>query len=69
MLIGSGVPIVEGLRATRDSISNRAVKKVIEGMEERVLSGESLSGPLLNEVKIFPPWWATWSRWGKKPEG
>lgn len=55
MLIGSGIPIVEGLRATRDSIGNRAVKKVVDGMEQRVLAGENLSDPLLKGVKMFPP--------------
>lgn len=55
MLIGSGIPIVEALRATRDSISNRAVKKVIDEMEESVLAGENLSDPLLKGVKMFSP--------------
>nr|WP_238480748.1 type II secretion system F family protein [Desulforadius tongensis] len=55
MLIGSGISIVDGLRATRDSISNRAVKKVVHGMEEKVLAGGNLSDPLLKGVKIFPP--------------
>lgn len=55
LLISSGVSIVEALKATRETIGNTAVKKVIDRMIDRVLHGENLSDPLLRAGNFFPP--------------
>jgi type IV pilus assembly protein PilC len=55
LLISSGVSVVEALQATRETISNMAVKKVIDRMIDRVLHGENLSDPLLRAGNFFPP--------------
>ncbi|MCL6447050.1 MAG: type II secretion system F family protein [Armatimonadetes bacterium] len=55
LLISSGVPVVEALQATRETISNVAIKKVIDRLADSVLHGESLSDPLLRAENFFPP--------------
>ncbi|ACV63446.1 type II secretion system protein [Desulfofarcimen acetoxidans DSM 771] len=55
LLVSSGVSVLEALKATRETISNTAVKKVIERMVDRVLRGENLSDPLLRAGNYFPP--------------
>ncbi len=42
-LLESGIPIVEGLKIVRDTLSNAAVKKNIDTMVEKVVGGERLS--------------------------
>ncbi len=69
MLINSGVSIVEGLKSTRDSIGNTAVKKIIDVMIERVLAGENLSSPILKEGGIFPPMVGTMVKVGEETGG
>lgn len=51
-LLNSGIPIVEGLKTTSDTLTNEAVKKSIEDMVEKVVAGEQLSVTLA-EVSIF----------------
>lgn len=55
LLINSGVSILEALKATRETVGNRAVRRVIDRMIDRVLHGESLSEPLLRAGNYFPP--------------
>ncbi len=55
LLINSGVSVLEALKATRETIGNKAVKRVIDRMIDRVLHGESLSEPLLRAGNYFPP--------------
>jgi type IV pilus assembly protein PilC len=55
LLLSSGVPVLEALKNTRETISNRAVRKVVDGMIDRVLHGENLSEPLLKAGNYFPP--------------
>ena len=55
MLIESGVPIVDALKSTRDTMGNVAVKRIIDRMVDRVLYGENLSEPLLEAKRVFPP--------------
>jgi type IV pilus assembly protein PilC len=55
LLINSGVSVLEALKATRETTGNKAVKRVIDRMIDRVLHGESLSEPLLRAGNYFPP--------------
>lgn len=51
-LLDSGIPIVEGLKTTSDTLTNEAVKKSIEDVVEKVVAGEQLSENLA-EISIF----------------
>ena len=53
-LLGSSINLVDALRASGETIENRAVNSVIEDMTNKVLSGESLSFALENN-NIFTP--------------
>jgi type IV pilus assembly protein PilC len=53
-LLGSSINLVDALKASGETIENRAVNSVIENMTTKVLSGESLSSALENN-KIFTP--------------
>ncbi|HEC99269.1 MAG TPA: type II secretion system F family protein [Proteobacteria bacterium] len=53
-LLESGIPLIEALRATSGTISNLAVKKVIEGMISKVLAGEPLSAAVIGEGTFTP---------------
>ncbi len=55
LLVGSGVSILDALRATNDTIGNTAVRRVVDRMADRVLRGENLSDPLLKAGNYFPP--------------
>lgn len=54
VLLESGIPLIEALRATSGTISNLAVKRVIEGMISRVLAGEPLSAAVIGEGTFTP---------------
>lgn len=54
VLLESGIPLIEALRATSGTISNLAVKRVIEGMISRVLAGEPLSAAVIGEGAFTP---------------
>lgn len=51
-MLTSGIPIVEGLRTTSNTLSNQAVKKGIDSIVEKVVAGEQLSVTLV-EVPLF----------------
>lgn len=53
-LLKSGIPMVEALRTTSGTISNLAVKRVIEGMVSRVMAGEPLSAAVIGEGTFTP---------------
>jgi type IV pilus assembly protein PilC len=55
ILIGSGVFIEQALKATRETMGNRAARKILERMAMRVTYGETLSAPLLESGSLFPP--------------
>lgn len=55
ILLASGVSIVTALRETANTISNKAVKKVISEIAESVLAGETFSNPIKKAAWIFPP--------------
>ena len=54
-LLGSGIPLVESLRVTKDTVSNVAAQRTVEDMIEDVLAGEPLSGSLEKATYLFPP--------------
>ncbi|QDS98946.1 type II secretion system F family protein [Adhaeretor mobilis] len=53
LMLTSGVPLVEGLRLTEQSINNREYKGVLRDMTDAVVNGRSLSS-VLSEADIFP---------------
>jgi type IV pilus assembly protein PilC len=52
-LLQSGVPILDALRITRDTISNSVVMNAIDMVHDRVKEGEGVSAPL-ERTKVFP---------------
>jgi type IV pilus assembly protein PilC len=52
-LMSSGVPILQALMITRDTIPNTVVQKALERVHDRVRDGEPLASPL-EQQKIFP---------------
>jgi type IV pilus assembly protein PilC len=52
-LMSSGVPILQALVITRDTIPNTVVQKALEKVHDRVRDGEPLAAPL-EQQKIFP---------------
>lgn len=51
-LLDSGIPIVESLKTTSDTLTNEAVKTSIDGMVEQVVAGEQLSETIA-EITVF----------------
>lgn len=52
-LLQSGVPILDALRITRETIGNSVVMKAIDLVHDRVKEGEGVAGPL-ERTKVFP---------------
>lgn len=52
-LLSSGVPILQCLTITRDTIGNRILMDALETVHERVKEGDSVSAPL-EASKVFP---------------
>src|SRR5690606_33210019 len=52
-LLSSGVPILQCLTITRDTIGNRILMDAIEKVHDRVKEGDSVSAPL-EASKVFP---------------
>lgn len=52
-LLSSGVPILQCLMITRDTIGNRILMDALEKVHDRVKEGDSVSGPL-EASKVFP---------------
>ncbi|MCL0071987.1 type II secretion system F family protein, partial [Peptococcaceae bacterium] len=55
LLLSSGLPIIEALRATAETISNRAVRQTLTAMSEAVLGGLNLSETMKKAGILFPP--------------
>ncbi|KAF0133703.1 MAG: MSHA bioproteinis protein MshG [Candidatus Saganbacteria bacterium] len=53
-MLKSGIPVVEGLSITKNTVDNRIISNVISNIEEEVIRGGSLSEPMRGS-KIFPP--------------
>ncbi|MEQ8210859.1 MAG: type II secretion system F family protein [Lacipirellulaceae bacterium] len=53
LMLTSGVPLVEGLRLTEQSVGNREFKNVLRKMTDAVVNGRSLTSVMSN-AEIFP---------------
>ncbi len=53
-LVSAGIPIIEALRITRDTLGNTAMMQAIDQVQDRVTSGASLADPL-EQSGLFPP--------------
>jgi type II secretory pathway component PulF len=48
LMIESGVPLLEGLRLTRNSVKNVLYQKLFDDLEEAILNGRGLANSLIN---------------------
>ncbi|HPF71411.1 MAG TPA: type II secretion system F family protein, partial [Candidatus Krumholzibacteria bacterium] len=53
-LIGSGVPILQGLEITSRTAGNKVIQQAIEATSKSISQGDTISGPL-KESGVFPP--------------
>jgi len=53
-LISSGLPILEALRITRNTLANAALMESIDQVQDQVTSGKSLADPM-ERSGLFPP--------------
>lgn len=53
-MIGSRLPLIEGLRLTAETVHNRALRVASQGLVEAIRRGGSLSGGL-GRAGVFPP--------------
>jgi type IV pilus assembly protein PilC len=53
-LLRSGVPVLQSLEITKQTVGNRIVQDAVEDVESAVRQGESLARPLLKH-KVVPP--------------
>ena len=53
-LTSAGLPILDGLRITRDTLGNAALADAIDAVQEQVSSGKPLADPL-EQSGLFPP--------------
>ncbi|NOG55768.1 MAG: hypothetical protein HND57_15815 [Planctomycetes bacterium] len=53
-LMGSGIPVIDSLSITRDTLGNRAMEAVIDDVVEQVRSGKSIADPM-EKSGYFPP--------------
>jgi type IV pilus assembly protein PilC len=54
VLLRSGVPVLESLEITSETVDNVVVARAVKGTQEAVKGGESMASPLANEA-VFPP--------------
>jgi type IV pilus assembly protein PilC len=53
-LLTSGVPILQSLKITRDTISNSVIQDAVDHVHDRIKEGDTIAAPL-DETKVFPP--------------
>jgi type IV pilus assembly protein PilC len=53
-LLASGVPILQALEITGDTVDNGVIRDAISDVQESVRQGESINGPL-SQHSVFPP--------------
>jgi len=53
-LIASGVPILEALNITRDTVGNEVVAKALSHVHDSIREGESIAGPLRQSGVVDP---------------
>jgi type II secretory pathway component PulF len=54
LMIESGVPLLEGLRLTRNSVRNSLYRELFDELEEAILNGRGLASSLIN-AGFVPP--------------
>ena len=52
-LITSGVPILQALRITRETIGNEVIQNAIDKVHDSIKEGDTIAAPL-DEAKVFP---------------
>lgn len=53
-LISSGVPILQALKITRETIGNSVVQDAVDKVHDSIKEGDTIAAPL-DETKVFPP--------------
>jgi general secretion pathway protein F len=53
-LSAAGLPILDGLKITRDTLGNAALARAVDGVQDQVSSGKPLADPL-EKSGLFPP--------------
>lgn len=53
-LLNSGVPILQSLKITRDTITNSVIQDAVQHVHDRIKEGDTIAAPL-DESKVFPP--------------
>ena len=53
-LITSGVPILQTLRITKETIGNEVIENAIQKVHDSIKEGDTIAAPL-DESKVFPP--------------
>lgn len=53
-LITSGVPILQSLRITKETIGNEVIENAIQMVHDSIKEGDTIAAPL-DESKVFPP--------------
>jgi type IV pilus assembly protein PilC len=52
-LITSGVPILQALRITKETIGNEVIQNAVQKVHDRIKEGDTIAAPL-DESKVFP---------------
>ncbi|HOZ47597.1 MAG TPA: type II secretion system inner membrane protein GspF [Candidatus Hydrogenedentes bacterium] len=52
-LITSGVPILQALKITKDTISNEVIQNAVQKVHDSIKEGDTMAAPL-DEAKVFP---------------
>jgi type IV pilus assembly protein PilC len=53
-LLNSGVPILQAMIITRETISNSVIQNAVDHVHDRIKEGDTIAAPL-DETKVFPP--------------
>ena len=53
-LITSGVPILQSLKITKETIGNEVIENAIQKVHDSIKEGDTIAAPL-EETKVFPP--------------
>ncbi len=53
-LITSGVPILQALKITRETIGNSVIQNAVDKVHDSIKEGDTIAAPL-DETKVFPP--------------
>jgi type IV pilus assembly protein PilC len=53
-LITSGVPILQSLRITKETIGNEVIENAVQKVHDSIKEGDTIAAPL-DECKVFPP--------------